>query len=96
MLPGCAKIQVLHYHEVRLEIFNESENEVYNWTYTKKSSGLQKTRSLYDKGKFMVEWRKTSSDEAIIQVMPPKPLKPSIEPINSFMWIFYGAILATV
>ncbi|MEM3506777.1 MAG: DUF2330 domain-containing protein [Candidatus Bathyarchaeia archaeon] len=104
LLPGCAEIQVLHYHEVRLEIFDESENEVYIWAYkthedlyekifwSPKKQGVYtiKASSWWNGEKLEV------SDEAIIQVISSKPLKPSIESINSFMWIFYGAILATV
>ncbi|MEM3060953.1 MAG: hypothetical protein QW265_00925, partial [Candidatus Bathyarchaeia archaeon] len=104
LLPGCAEIQVLHYHEIRLEILDEDGNEVYNWAHrtqedfyetifwTPKKQGVYTiTASSWWNGEKL-----EVSDEASVQVVSPKHPEPSIEPIDPFRWILYGAILATV
>jgi hypothetical protein len=102
LLPGCYEIETIHYHEIRLEVYNHNNRLVKSWQWSveddfqksikwKPSEACEYTlaASSWCNGMLEVE------DQCVITVSESILPMPNIIPTNSsIQWLLYGVVLA--
>jgi hypothetical protein len=102
LLPGCYEIETIHYHEIRLEVYNYNNQLVKSWQW-----------SVEDDFKKTIKWRppeaseytleasswcnglKEVENQYIITVSESIIPRPNIIQTNSgIQWLLYGVVLA--
>lgn len=105
LLPECAEVTVVHFHQIRLEVLNSAGEAIQSWQW-ETNRDLYKTVSWRPEkaGDYTVRasswWNGETpevEDQAAITVSTVTPPPPSVIPDDSEVrWLIYGVIIAAV
>ncbi|MEM2901876.1 MAG: DUF2330 domain-containing protein [Candidatus Bathyarchaeia archaeon] len=105
LLSGCYEVQVLHHHQIRLEIFNSKGSQIQSWQWSTEKD-LYQTVSWKpsEAGEFLVKasswWNgETLEVEDQTKITAHKtttyiPPTPYVESNYRLRWLIYGVLIA--
>ena len=105
LMPGCFEIEVLHFHEIRLKVFDSSGGVIQSWQWNV-NDDLHKTIKWkpVEEGEYIIiasSWwddeRQEVEDQSVITVSSIISPPPSSILVGSEVrWLLYGVIIAVV
>lgn len=104
LLPDCVEIQVIHFHQVRLEVRDSSGGQNQSWQWQTNSDLTERVTwkpqeartysiiatSWWNGDKLEVE---AHTEITVLEEAPPPE---TISPSTEIQWLLYGVIIATI